>query len=107
MEISDIGSSNTYALLCHTNRPPPPGSITSGGDWFAPDGNRVGSPGSTYVPGFKRNRGPMVVRLRRSSSGTPDEGIYECAIRGQDYTVNTEVYVGLYNTGGGILAIIV
>ena len=72
VEISDIGSSDTTALLCHTNRPAS-GGTNSGGDWFTPDGIRVGDPGSTDVPGFERNRGPMVVRLRRSVS-SPDEG---------------------------------
>ena len=101
VEISDIGSSDTTALLCHTNRPPSPGSITSGGDWSAPDGTRVGSLGSTDVPGFERNRDPMVMRLRRTT-GTPDEGIYQCSIYEQGATETTNVYVGLYSSGRGM-----
>ena len=101
VEISDIGSSDTTALLCHTSRPPPLGS-TNSGDWFTPDGDRVGGPGSTDVPGFERNRGPMVVRLRRSTSTTPDEGMYYCTVYDVTGTLQT-VYVGLYNTGGGIM----
>ena len=61
VEISDIGSNDTAALLCHTNRP------AIGGDWLAPDGDTVGSLGSTDVPGFERNRGPVLVRMRRSN----------------------------------------
>ena len=100
VEISDIGSSDTTALLCHTNRPPY--YYNSGGDWSAPDGTRVGSLSSTDVPGFERNRGPMVVRLRRRTSGSaPDEGIYQCSVQEQGATDNTKVCVGLYNTGGG------
>ena len=99
VEISDIGSSDTTALLCHTNRPA--SGANSGGDWFAPDGTRVGGPGSTDVPGFERNRGPMVVRLRRSTSTTPDEGMYYCTVYDITGTLQT-VYVGLYNTGRGI-----
>ena len=76
MEISDVGSTDDFALLCHTNFPPPPGSPHSGGDWFAPGGTRVDG---TAVPGVTRNRDPMVVRLKRAS-GTPPEGIYECTI---------------------------
>ena len=72
VEISDIGSDDDTALLCHTNRLPPPGKTHSGGDWYDPDGTRVQD---IYVPGFTRNRGPMVVRLKRTS-GTPPEGIY-------------------------------
>ena len=97
--ISDIGSSDTTALLCHTNRPAPDGA-TSGGDWFAPDGDRVGIPGSTNVPGFERTRVSMLVRLRRNS-GTPNEGIYQCEVNDATDTPQT-VFVGLYNTGGGM-----
>ena len=101
VEISDIGiSDDDTALLCHTNRPPPPGSAQSGGDWHAPDGTEVGSFGSTDIPGFRRDRDPMLVRLIRTS-GTPDEGIYQCDVTDVTETPQT-VYVGLYNTGGGM-----
>ena len=99
VEIIYIDSSDITALLCHTNRPAS-GAGNSGGDWFAPDGTRVGGPGSTNVPGFERNKGPMVVRLRRSGS-SPDEGIYWCEINDATAT-HQQVYVGLYNTGRGI-----
>ena len=99
VEIIDIGLSDSTALLCHTNRPAV--NPNSGGDWFAPDGNRVGNPGSTDVPGFEKTRGPMLVRLRRSS-GTPEEGIYQCDVNDATETHQT-VYVGLYNTGGGTI----
>ena len=42
----------------------------------------------------------MVVRLKRAS-GTPPEGVYQCTIDDATLTVQI-VYVGLYNTGGGI-----
>ena len=98
VEISNIGSSDATALLCHTNRPA--SGANSGGDWFVPDGTRVGGPGSSDVPGFERNRGPMVVRLRRSSESSPNEEIYSCTINDVTETPQT-VYIGLYNTGGG------
>ena len=101
VKINDIGSSDTTALFCHTNRPPPPGSAHSGGDWFAPDGDRVGAADSD-VPGFERNRGPMVVRLRSSSGSAPDEGIYQCVIYEQGVIDTTKVYAGLYNSGRGM-----
>ena len=54
------------------------------------------------VPGFGRNRGPMLVRLqRRNNGGTPAEGIYWCEVDDITGTRQTD-YVGLYNTGGGI-----
>ena len=98
MLISDIGSTDDTALLCHTNRPPPPGSTSSGGEWYGPDGTRVTD---TAVPGFQRDRGPMVVRLKKSTStGTPSEGMYKCSIKDTESIPKT-VYVGLYNIGGG------
>ena len=98
--ISDIGSTDNTALLCHTNRPILSGSFSSGGNWFAPDYTRVHE---NDVPGFKRNRGPMVVRLlRNTATDPPAEGIYECVVEDDTSTPQT-VYVGLYNSGRGIV----
>ena len=95
VDISNIGSTDDTALLCHTNRPPPAGSSHSGGDWYAPDGDRVDG---DDVSGVTRNRGPMVVRLKRTT-GTPAEGIYRCEVNDNTET-NKTVYVGLYSDGG-------
>ena len=99
VEISDIGFTDDSALLCHTNRPPPPGSANSGGDWFAPNGDRVGS--NPPVPGFTRNRDSMVLRLKRTS-GDPPEGIYRCSLLDNTSEV-IHLYVGLYNSGQGCI----
>ena len=97
---SDIGSTDNTALLCITNRPATLGGH-SGGDWFAPDGTKVEG---TEVPGFRRNRGPMVVRLLRdTATGTPAEGIYGCVIE-DDTVILQSVFAGLYNSGGGIVS---
>ena len=101
--ISDIGSTDNNALICSTNRF---GNITtrrihSGGDWFAPDGTRVGDQHTDDVPGFVRDRHPMMVQLvRNTATGTPSEGIYYCVVEDDTFTDQT-VYVGLYNSGGG------
>ena len=99
--ISDIGTAgDDTALLCITNRPPPPGSIYSGGDWFGPGGTRVTA--GTAVPGLRRNRAPMVVRLyRNTATGPPAEGIHQCQIQDDTDTLQT-VNVGLFNNGGGV-----
>ena len=94
--ISDIGSTDNTALLCHTNRPPAMESSNSGGNWFAPDGTRVNG---MDVRGFKRNRGPMVVRLK-TNSGSPDEGMYVCRIQNSSNNLQS-IFVGLYNVGKG------
>ena len=103
MLISGIGSSNVTALLCHTNRSPPPGGPNdSGGNWYNPDQTRVDTVAVSGL-GFRRNRGPKVVRLkRRTGTGarTPSEGIYRCEINDAALTSKT-LHVGLYNSGGG------
>ena len=102
--ISDIGTANDdTALLCITNHPAdvtlPNGNMNSGGDWVAPDGTKV-TPG-TAVPGVRRNRGPMVVRLyRNTATGPPAEGIYYCLIQDNTDTLQT-LHVGLYTDETG------
>ena len=102
VEIDDIGYNNDNALHCNTDRGPG-GNGDSRGDWFAPDGTAVGNIDNNNVPGFVRNREPMVVRLLRDTGTDPAaEGIYHCSIldaEGNDQIV----YVGLYNTGNGSL----
>ena len=100
MVISDIGSTDDTSLICHTNHPATlNNNAHSGGDWFAPDETRVNG---NDVPGFGRNRGPMMVRLlRNTDTDPPSEGIYHCMVEDDTLTKQT-VYVGLYNTGGGI-----
>ena len=105
VNISDIGSNDPTALLCNTYNAPTNIHGDSGGNWNAPDGTAVGRIGNNNVPGFVRNRSPMVVRLKRTGSETPNEGIYHCDV--MDNT-NTEqnVYVGLYNDGGDYFSFI-
>ena len=96
--ITDIGSTDNASLICHTNRPATLSNPHSGGDWFAPDETRVNK---DAVPGFRRNRDLMIVRLlRNTATDLPSEGIYHCLVEDDTFTKQT-VYVGLYNTGGG------
>ena len=92
--MDDIGSTDDTALLCHTNKVLPK---VIGGDWFDPDGTKVGSYTDSMprdVPGFGRTRSPHVVRLKRSSDGTPPEGTYKCVVSDTTDT-NQTVYVGI------------
>ena len=99
VDINDIGSNDNNSLHCNTNRDP--GSRTdSGGDWFAPDGTEVGNTNNKNVPGFVRNRSPMVVRLLRDTGPDPAaQGIFRCTVR-DDTNTEENIYVGLYNDGG-------
>ena len=97
--MDDIGSTDDTALLCHTNQP---SRRDSEGDWFAPNGTKVGSYTDSTprnVPGFGRNRGPHLVRLKRSSDGTPPEGVYKCVVRDTTH-INQTVYAGIYSLNG-------
>ena len=95
MDISDIGSTNSTGLHCHTNYSDP----HSRGDWIAPDGTRISS-GS--VPGFRITSSPKLVRLLRKS-GTPQQGIYHCVVENATAIIHT-VNIGLYNSAEGIFS---
>ena len=101
--ISDIGSTDDTALICHTNRSADFTNYRgfhSGGDWFAPDETTVSFDGND-VPGFRRNRSPMIVRLlRNTATDPPSEGIYHCLVKDDIFTLRT-IDVGLYNSGEG------
>ena len=93
VEISDIGSTNDTALICHTDHPATVGNTSSGGNWFSPDGTKVTG---DVVPGFMSTRDPMIVRLlRNTATDPPSEGMYICVIKND--TVYQTVYVELYN----------
>ena len=102
--ISDIGSTDDTALICHTNRPATLNNNKhSGGDWVGSNGMVVGglTQGVSNVPGFMRDRDPMIVQLlRRTTTDPPLEGIFHCEVEDATFTQQT-VYVGVYNSGGG------
>ena len=106
MALEDIGSSDSTALLCHTNRPninlKKPSHPHSGGNWFSPSNIRVDG---KNTPGFRRNRGVMVVRLKQTAeTGPANEGIYCCSAKDSN-GVNKTKCAGVYNKSGGIFII--
>ena len=92
----DIGSTDVTALLCHTNKR---GVPNRGGNWFSPEGTRVSH--EINVPGFTRNRGEMLVRLKNSSIEDPEQGIFKCQVQDAN-NVPRNVFVGIYKSGKGI-----
>ena len=102
MDLEDIGSSASTALLCHINRPSmnfkQPSHPHSGGDWFSPHNISVHG---DNTPGFRRNRNVMVVRLKRkAATGPANEGIYCCLAEDRDL-VNKTKCAGVYSKSGG------
>ena len=100
--MSIVGFSDSSAIICYTNYSDVHGSGHEG-NWISPDGTRVDSSGS--VPGFTTTRGPLIVRLLRTS-GTPQQGIYQCVVQNGTAVLYT-VHVGLYNSGEGIVLYVI
>ena len=99
VELSDIGFTDENALLCLTDLPT---CCTDGtGSWYDASGASIGSQDSSGVPGFYTNRSDQVIRLIRYNDTSFVEGIYYCEVPDSNNTTLT-VYVGLYNSGGGM-----
>ena len=81
-------------------RPTISGTINnSGGECFAPSSDIILR---NNIPGLKRNRDPMILRLiRNAATGLPPEGIYTCVIKDDTFAEHT-VYVGIYNRQEGM-----
>ena len=70
------------------------------GDWFFPNGTRLGFP--YYNDIYKWRRARRVDLSRRNNANSP-VGIYRCDIHTNDaLAVRDTVYVGLYTVSGGI-----
>ena len=96
--MSNVGSSDSTAIICYTNLSDVHGSGHEG-SWISPYGTTVDSSGS--VPGLRTTRGPLIVRLLRTSR-TPQQGIYQCVVQNDTAFLYT-IHVGLYNSGEGIV----
>ena len=105
VKIHDIGSTDDTALNCHINK----NLYYTGADWFTPDGTRVGDDdddlyGDGEEEGYYSDIGYKVVRLKKTNTpfeGILPEGIYHCS----DECTTNKIYVGLYNSRGGIVSI--
>ena len=101
--LEDIGVKGD-ALLCMTNFIACCKSVngTALGSWAFPNGTKVPSEIVNYDTGlewdFYRDRGQMVVHMRRRRGG--EEGIYRCEIP-DSINVTQTIYIGVYNTDSG------
>ena len=105
--LEDIGNNIDTALLCMTNLTaccrPSQANGFSLGNWYFPNGTRV--PNDFIINrtigliwDFYRDRGLMVVRMKRRGGGV--EGIYHCEIP-DSMNVTQTIYIGVYNTSSG------
>ena len=97
--LEDIGKEDHTALLCMTNLtaccwPNGYGSII--GNWFFPNGTKV--PSLNDNSDFHRDRGQMMVRMKRRRGG--EEGIYHCEIP-DSMNVTQTIYIGVYTASTG------
>ena len=98
VDIDDIGEGSD-ALLCHTDRMNCCTNTmgqTRAGDWYYPDGTRVGIMGMTEEE-FYRDRSTQVVRLSYRNSSFTQEGLFKCVVpdaKGIERTVY--VNIGMY-----------
>ena len=98
--LEDIGEKNA-SLLCMTNltaccRHPYSENGSSLGNWFFPNEARV--PSCNFSSDLYRDRGQMVVRMKRRRGG--EEGIYHCKIPDAMNVLQT-VYIGMYTANSG------
>ena len=94
MNVDDIGVEEA-ALLCHTNKTNCCGLPNRAGEWYFPNGTRVGIKGVSQDE-FYRNRGPQVVRLnrRQGTLNFTDRGLFRCEVP-DSRNVNQTVYVNI------------
>ena len=97
MTLENIGEDDD-ALLCKTNltaccrRP----YMSALGKWLFPNESIV--PSFNNSSDFYRDRGEMVVRLKRRRGGM--DGIYSCEIPDSMH-VNQTIHIGVYNASTG------
>ena len=91
MDVDDIGNSDATALLCHTNDTNCCGHGDPGpnvGVWLFPNGTAPPTVSAlSSGTGFSRDRGTMVVRLRRQNN-PPERGRFSCDLLGSTVYAN-------------------
>lgn len=92
-------SEGSSSLLCYTNYIQCC-KASSAGEWYFPNGTRVGTMGGGGD--FYRNRGPVVVRLNRRNNAVMPTGVFRCEV--PDASITTQsIYVGIYPQGVGTI----
>ena len=103
MILTEIGSNETTALICHTNITDccrtTGSSVLS--DWIYPQGERVQSYSRQDGDPFTRNRGSGTVFLYRNEMSMGPSGIYSCEIEDPQSNTSQELQVGVYPLSEG------
>ena len=97
---TDIGHNSDEALLCNTDkiRCCHPSNGSQAGDWYYPNGTRVGGrkENSGRPVSFARNRGPKVVRLYRKGSPSERGSFYCELLNAQNSNQTVHVNIGRF-----------
>ena len=105
VDLSQVGDDSSDSVQCITDLHTCCTNVDGPhrGDWYFPDGTRLGFSGNTY-----ENRGPQRVNIRRRNNAYSPVGIYRCDIPTNDVhddsssSLRDTVYVGLYTASGGM-----
>ena len=114
VDLSEVGDdyyTDSDSVQCHTDL----STCCSGaegphrGDWFFPNGSRLGFPFFNDI--YEWRRAQRVYLSRRNNANSP-VGIYRCDIPTEavhdetDKSVRDTVYVGLYTASGGMFHVL-
>ena len=99
VDVDDIGEDDD-ALLCHTDKPDCCNPFLvygiRAGEWYYPNGSRVGIQGG-YQDEFYRNRRAQVVRLNRRQGTFTARGLFRCEVPDASGIIQTVfVNIGMY-----------
>ena len=92
VDVDDIGEDEN-ALLCHTNKIDCCRYPNRAGEWYFPNGTRVGIVGGSSDD-FYRDRGTQIVRLNHRIGSFTARGLFRCEVLDASGT-NRRIYVNI------------
>ena len=99
LTLGDVGTSDNNTLCCFTDRTSCCGTANGDGDWYHPNGTRVG--GIINASQVYSVWGSQEVRLNHRGGGTAGStGLFRCDIRDSENTLHS-YYVGVYRSNEG------
>ena len=96
MDVHDIGI-NQAALFCNTDKTDCCGEVPNRvGEWYYPNGTKVGTEGGSQADEFYRNRGTQVIRLNRRNDIVTGRhpGLFRCEVPDAD-NITQNIYINI------------